>query len=108
VIPIRAPRVCSAGMNPESSIDYAKGESAVPITTRADLLPFPLRFQSLSVPLKHYGGVKSDANHCSLNQRHPVSSFFVEAPLNDVGTPPSLDTCRRVPCLSRVVTANAH
>ena len=63
MIPTLAPRVCPVGMNPESSIDYVKGESAVPITTRADLLPFPLRIQSLSVPLKHYGGVRSDAKN---------------------------------------------
>jgi hypothetical protein len=59
VIPIHAPRVCPIVMNAESSIDYLKGESAVQITTIADLLPFPLRIQSL---LKHYGGVKSEAN----------------------------------------------
>ena len=52
-------------MNPESSIDYVKGESAVPITTRADLLPFPLRIHSLSSTLEHYVGVKSDAKNSS-------------------------------------------
>ena len=30
MIPTLAPRVCPVGMNPESSIDYVKGESAVP------------------------------------------------------------------------------
>jgi hypothetical protein len=44
-------------------MDYVKGESAVPITTRADLLPFPLRIHSLSSTLEHYFGVKNDAKN---------------------------------------------